>query len=47
MLRTLMFDAAALDDLITALRGVPGILEALADRLQERTTFKVITGGRR
>ena len=47
MMRTVVFDAAVLDDLTTALRGVPGILEALADKLQERPTFKVIAGGRR
>lgn len=47
MTRTVVFDAAVLDDLITALRGVPGILEALAEKLPERTPFNVIAGGRR
>lgn len=47
MMRTVVFDAAALDDLITALRGVPGILEALADKLPELAPFRVIAGGRR
>lgn len=47
LVRTVMFDAAALDDLITALRGVPGILEALADRVPGQSKFTVIAGGRR
>lgn len=47
MARTVVFDAAALDDLITALRGVPGILEALASRVQERPSLSIIQGGRR
>ena len=47
MVRTVAFDAASLDDLITALRGVPGILEALANQVQERPALSVIQGGRR
>ena len=47
MVRTVAFNAALLDDLITALRGVPGILEALANQVQERPALSVIQGGRR
>lgn len=47
MVRTVAFDAASLDDLITALRGVPGILEALASQVQERPALSIIQGGQR
>src|SRR3954468_17564766 len=34
--RTISFDAAMLDDFLTGFRGVPGIVEALAEQIDKR-----------
>ena len=45
--RTIVFDAATLDDFLTGFRGVPGVIEAIAANLERRPEIRVITGGRR
>jgi len=45
--RTVTFDAAMLDDVLTGLRGVPGIMQALAEQIDTRPEIRVISGGRR
>lgn len=45
--RTVVFDAATLDDFLTGFRGVPGVVEAIAAKLERRPEVKVIVGGRR
>lgn len=44
--RTITFDAAMLDDFLTGFRGLPGIVEALAERIDKRPQVRVIAGGR-
>ena len=46
-IRTVVFDAATLDDLLTGFRGVPGVLQAIAASLDQRRDLRVIAGGRR
>ena len=45
--RTITFDAAVLNDFLTGFRGVPEIVEALAERIDKRPEVRVIAGGRR
>jgi hypothetical protein len=45
--RTVTFDAAMLDDFLTGFRGVPGIMQALAEQIDTRPEIRVISGGRR
>jgi hypothetical protein len=45
--RTITFDAAVLDDFLTGFRGLPDIVEALAERIDKRPQVRVIAGGRR
>jgi hypothetical protein len=45
--RTVVFDAAVLDDFLTGFRGVPGVIEAIAANLERQPAIRVITGGRR
>jgi hypothetical protein len=35
-----------LDDFLTGFRGVPEIVEALADRIDKRPQVRVVAGGR-
>src|SRR3954465_8541837 len=44
--RTISFDAAMLDDFLTGFRGVPGIVEALAEQIDQRPHVRVIAGRR-
>ena len=44
--RTITFDAAVLDDFLTGFRGVPEIVEALAERIDKHPQVRVIAGGR-
>jgi hypothetical protein len=46
-LRTVVFDAAVLDDFLTGFRGMPGVVEAIAANLDQRPEIRVIAGGRR
>ena len=45
--RTITFDAAVPDDFLTGFRGLPEIVEALADHVDNRPEIRVIAGGRR
>lgn len=45
--RTVVFDAATLDDFLTGFRGVPDIIEVIATNLERRPEIRVIAGGRR
>lgn len=45
--RTIVFDAATLDDFLTGFRGMPGVVEAIASNLEQRPAVRVIAGGRR
>jgi hypothetical protein len=46
--RTVVFDAATLDDFLTGFRGVPGVIEAIAANLERRQPdLSVVAGGRR
>lgn len=45
--RTIVFDAATLDDFLTAFRGMAGLVKAIAVNMEKRPEIRVITGGRR
>jgi len=45
--RTVTFDAAPLDQLLTGFRRMPGLIEEIADNLEQRPSLKLIHGGRR
>ena len=45
--RTVVFDAATLDDFLTGFRGMSGLVEAIASNMERRPEMRVITGGRR
>jgi len=45
--RTITFDAVVLDDFLTGFRGLPEIVEVLAERVDKRPQVRVIAGGRR
>jgi hypothetical protein len=44
--RTVTFEAATLDHLLTGFRRIPVLIEDLADQLDRRPALKVISGGR-
>ncbi len=44
--RTVVFDAATLDDFLTGFRGVPGVVEKIAASMERRPEIRVIAGGR-
>jgi hypothetical protein len=45
--RTIVFDAAILDDFLTAFRGMAAVVETIAVKSEKRSEIRVITGGRR
>ena len=42
---TMSFDALTLDEFLTGFRRMPGLIEAVADRLDQRPVLSVISGG--
>lgn len=45
--RTVVFDAAILDDFLTGFRSMPEVVEAIAANLERRPEIRIIAGGRR